>query len=1575
MATLLLGTTIGGYAAIHAGNIGAQSVNYASSAGSVTWSNVSGRPTLLSQFTNDLGNYGSWITASYLDDYTRGDYRVISDYGGNTTWYLRSGGQFIWGRSHDWSYSFRLNLPSGSQNNGTWAYIGQQDSNATSGTWRGLRVRKHENGSVDGDLSAGAFYIGDTRKDQNWDTAYGWGNHASQGYATELYVNTAIANHNHNGVYLPLGGSWSADLGSYGFTRQAGYTATGGEWVLLTNNSQVSTLIDGSYFAGENGGFYSMASSNTYASRKGFYNDGTYANFNTAIYVTGDIVNSSAIYPGFNNGASNAQTSYYLYGNTSNSGIRTNGNFLVNSDIYLGTRGQWLSTYLNQNVRTDSSPTFSSVYFGGSQLTTSMVNGLSNMLGVTTLPYSCDITVDGDPDKFYAVQFWGGDQDVWRRIIIKRGYSEPAPWDPIGTGAHHGGLLLDWEGNFGGWGGAEYADRLRVFNESYTNVCADMFLYSHAMGYIFMLRGGGAVYHLFSDQAINGFYQSGSPDILYSSSTLSYDDAWSGTNQYDVYAPTPLGLGQVNSSRIDGLRTKKQSLLDGRYLIQGVDISGISNITASNNISSLNFLATNAYYLNGTSYFLNSTNGGIYTNARFESASTIYASGGNSSQWNTAYGWGNHASAGYVPSGRTITINGTAYDLSANRSWTISASDSTKLPLAGGTMSGTIVLASISGTDQMVENTYGAYLHLGGWGIGRTDAAAVLVNTAYRADYADSLFDMNISRFTNNSGYITSSGSISGNAATTSQRTFDYIYATSYLESAGAVYGTVFYDNNDRNYYVDPNGMSKQVQLTNLGTYGSNAANARNHFVQYNAGNAGIAGGWIAAAFGDATAARVVIGQAGSITEAIIGSHNGNLTDWGALGYVATTHKFYAPSWTSAVQLEVNTNGVYAPAYRGNANVGGTGTATWHPDGIYVGSTQWLYGTMYKNGSSIYDVGEIKMNGGPYLQTYNTRNLIVKSSDSADSGILGRGSSNQFAFQLYGAGNGDYGFLDSAWGGWDIRKTVDGAMYMNDDNSYYLYTNSESRFNTFTTAGSVVIGGTFGNNPYNAVASTRLLFGGGNEPNSYFIGTNLENYGGNYTKLDLRWHTGIRMGAQPGYGGIRFYNNETLGSRIMSIGESDANVRIDNNLWIGGAGGWITDLLNAKQNASTAITTSNIGNQSVSYAASAGSASNVQGYSAIDLISESRGVHSGSDFPNGTLVRTDIYANGWAGDSFVMEVSGKSYDSSNTPFKLVMQGYLYADTIINVSAMSYGSYFPGPVRVMNLDGNIAFWWPRGSYWNSFEVHVREAGGIGWNRAQSIENSDMPSQATKVIAINPVQVVHSNNIGSQSVNYASSAGNADTVDGYHMNQNVLTSSGPTFQDVYVNGWFRNNNQNQGLYNQSSGNHFYSKAGGVWAITGAGSGVELQFRSNHESTIRGYVYGDTSSNFGLLNDQGGWSVRCYSGSSYGGALSGTWTASGDLVAYSDARVKTDIATIDNALEKVLQLRGVTYVRTDGDDHSQKIGVIAQEVREVLPQVVHEQTDGMLGVSYGNIVGVLIEAIKEQQKEIEELKAKLN
>jgi hypothetical protein len=112
-------------------------------------------------------------------------------------------------------------------------------------------------------------------------------------------------------------------------------------------------------------------------------------------------------------------------------------------------------------------------------------------------------------------------------------------------------------------------------------------------------------------------------------------------------------------------------------------------------------------------------------------------------------------------------------------------------------------------------------------------------------------------------------------------------------------------------------------------------------------------------------------------------------------------------------------------------------------------------------------------------------------------------------------------------------------------------------------------------------------------------------------------------------------------------------------------------------------------------------------------------------------------------------------------------------------------------------------------------------------------------------------------------------------------------------------------------------------------------------------------------------------------YNGALStaNSITAGGDVTAYSDARVKENIETIDGALNKVMSMRGVSYNRTDLDDKSKKVGVIAQEIQSVLPEVVQEQADGMLSVSYGNIVGVLIEAMKEQQKQIEELKAIVN
>jgi hypothetical protein len=88
-------------------------------------------------------------------------------------------------------------------------------------------------------------------------------------------------------------------------------------------------------------------------------------------------------------------------------------------------------------------------------------------------------------------------------------------------------------------------------------------------------------------------------------------------------------------------------------------------------------------------------------------------------------------------------------------------------------------------------------------------------------------------------------------------------------------------------------------------------------------------------------------------------------------------------------------------------------------------------------------------------------------------------------------------------------------------------------------------------------------------------------------------------------------------------------------------------------------------------------------------------------------------------------------------------------------------------------------------------------------------------------------------------------------------------------------------------------------------------------------------------------------------------------------SDISLKENVSTIENALEKVLSLRGVEYDRVESGEH--QIGVIAQEVEKIIPEVVYGNE--IKSVAYANIVALLIEAIKEQQKEIEELKKKFN
>ena len=126
-----------------------------------------------------------------------------------------------------------------------------------------------------------------------------------------------------------------------------------------------------------------------------------------------------------------------------------------------------------------------------------------------------------------------------------------------------------------------------------------------------------------------------------------------------------------------------------------------------------------------------------------------------------------------------------------------------------------------------------------------------------------------------------------------------------------------------------------------------------------------------------------------------------------------------------------------------------------------------------------------------------------------------------------------------------MDSTSDYNMYFRmggGTNRGFVFQNSTTNVLQADAAGNLIARGnlyvgtsSLANNHYNTTSTSRLTFGGGNDIENYHIGTSMENVGGNYTKLDLRWHTGIRMGAQQSYGGIRIFDSEDLGTLRFSI--------------------------------------------------------------------------------------------------------------------------------------------------------------------------------------------------------------------------------------------------------------------------------------------------------------------------------------------------------------------------------------------------------------------------------------------------------
>jgi len=206
---------------------------------------------------------------------------------------------------------------------------------------------------------------------------------------------------------------------------------------------------------------------------------------------------------------------------------------------------------------------------------------------------------------------------------------------------------------------------------------------------------------------------------------------------------------------------------------------------------------------------------------------------------------------------------------------------------------------------------------------------------------------------------------------------------------------------------------------------------------------------------------------------------------------------------------------------------------------------------------------------------------------------------------------------------------------------------------------------------------------------------------------------------------------------------------------------------------------------------------------------------------------------------------------------------------------------------------------------------------------------------------------------------------------------------------------------GYINSSNGNETITAVGSFVVTNGSDNFLRKTTNANAKTSLGiAAIIGTPASNYGAVAIQGakgGWSGISFRDASAAlcgtlmmtttsqgiyAAADNTWllqwdqagnfTATANVTAYSDARLKKNIQKIPNALEKVMQIDGVTFDRVDNGERG--TGVVAQQLQKVLPEAVLADKEGMLSVAYGNTVGLLIEAMKEQQAQIEQLRAEI-
>jgi len=711
-----------------------------------------------------------------------------------------------------------------------------------------------------------------------------------------------------------------------------------------------------------------------------------------------------------------------------------------------------------------------------------------------------------------------------------------------------------------------------------------------------------------------------------------------------------------------------------------------------------------------------------------------------------------------------------------------------------------------------------------------------------------------------------------------------------------------------------------------------------------------------------------------------------------------------------------------------------------------AGAANVYLGTSYINGQTAWHAGNdgsgsgldadtldgVQATGFLYRDVTNSGyNINLTTDTGGAAGLYVENSSNAFKFQLYGDGT-DYGFLDGKWASWDLKKAIGGNLSV--DHGGTLYTvwdayndGSGSGLDADTVDG--IHAGSFLRSDADDSTSAKITITGASAPlNLAYL--NIGSAGSGETRaidIDGAWSGGESKSISWTHGSASTNLVAQINGQHVGPG---SKLRFGKLYHSGDSGTYTMEL------TSTSATTANltVNGNTVWHAGNDGSGSGLD----ADTVDGLQVNSSTTNNQANVLVRTQ--ANGYIHAGWINSVSGSSGTSSRltritasydaylryldpASFK-VQIGESYKNTYSrSVDYTTDSNYWVGSFGHASYDANQTFHagsgffdiWSGSNYppgtshihgFNALHYTVGSISGntgnaYGWQMAAQYNQDTGPwwRRCNAGSFTSWRKIWHDTNDGSGS------GLDADTLDGYQGSNYIGLNSNSYFQ---LTTWLQSTSSH-GFYspNSGAGTHFYPAGLGNYGSfscegrKGGWGGYSIEGRVvfMHNGSTASGIYNDVNNHWLFYAVNGDKTSMYHNGSekiytyASGGRVTGDWLATGDVYAYySDERLKDKTGKVENAIEKVKEIETFYYTHNEKaielgyEGTEQQIGVSAQSVEKVLPEVVHlapidddGEGNSVSGeeyktVNYGRLVPLLIQAIKEQQAQIEELKEKL-